>query len=96
MSHSRKFPCRCLTRINGVKCTQRKSLQMRPKEYEPGRQPKCPQCGKRNWYIETYRMKKEMGYQPMCRCSGYHFPHRHKSKYCFDNPQAEANHSERY
>src|ERR1035437_5315504 len=88
-----KYPCRCLTRINGIKCTQRRSLARHPKNYL--RPPKCPQCGQSHWYIESYRMRKEMGSKPMCMCSGYHFPHRKGSKYCQHNPDFEKNWTER-
>lgn len=87
-------PCRCLTRVNGVKCTQRKSLAKHPRDYK--RQPECPQCHQRHWYVETYRLKKEMGYRPACECGGYHFRHRRGSKFCYYHPNAEEHHSERY
>lgn len=64
-------PCRCLTRIDGKKCTQRKTLKKNPRAYKE--QPECPKCGGRNWYVETYRINTEYG--KICNCSAYNFPH---------------------
>jgi hypothetical protein len=94
MPNSKKFPCRCLTRINGVKCTGRRSLRMKPEHYTI--QPKCASCGKRHWYIDKYRMRKEMGRGPSCMCGGLHFPHRKGTKFCYSHPNAEADHTDRY
>lgn len=87
-------PCRCLTQINGVRCHQRKSLARRPQDYI--RQPKCPACGARRWYIDRYRLRIEMDRKQSCDCGGYHFIHRRGSKYCYHHPNAEINHAERY
>ena len=96
MSHTKKYPVRCLTIINGVKCGTRRSLSMRPSEYSPGRIPKCPHCGGTKWVIDTYRIRVEMAAGRTCACSGYHFFHRKGSKFCFHHPKEEENHSERY
>jgi len=74
------IPCRCLTRTDGVKCTQRKSLPKRPDAYV--RQPRCPRCGGRSWYIETYRIRTELPGQVTCDCGAYRHPHRKFSGKC--------------
>ena len=60
MSNTKKYPCRCLTRIKGVKCTGRRSLRMKPDDYSLGRIPKCPSCGGTKWMIDNYRIRVEM------------------------------------
>jgi hypothetical protein len=68
-------PCRCLTRTDGVKCTQRKSLPKMPEAYK--KQPECPRCGGQSWYVETYRLKVEHSHPAgVCDCGAYRFPHR--------------------
>lgn len=91
------FPCRCYNRIKGKVCFTRKSLRMRPEQYaDAWRQPKCPSCGARKWHVDKYRVRKEMGWKPMCNCGGYHFYHRKGSKFCYHHPNAEQHHVERY
>jgi len=82
------FPCRCSN------CRTRRSLRRRPADYI--RQPACAVCGKRNWYIDRYRIKVEMAYSRSCNCGGYHFIHRKGSKYCDHHPNVEQNQGERY
>lgn len=67
---------------------------MKPSEYL--RQPQCPQCGQRHWYIDRYRIKVELAKNRTCDCGGYHFVHRKGSKYCYHHPDAEKHHTERY
>jgi hypothetical protein len=67
--------CRCLTRTNGVKCTKRMTLLKYPSAYKV--QPKCPFCGGRSWYVETYRIEIEYQHPAgVCYCNAYKWPHR--------------------
>jgi hypothetical protein len=84
---TKKYPCRC------SKCGARRSLAQRPDQYF--RPPACD-CGSRMWYLDAYRLRVEMDSKLKCNCSSYHFPHRHKSKMCFDNQNVEINNAERY
>lgn len=78
-----------------VQCGQRKTLAKHPDDYI--RLPKCPACGAQNWMIDKWRLKHEVrGNGDVCRCGGYHFQHRKGSKYCYEHPDAEKIHSERY
>jgi len=96
MSNSLKYPCRCNTRMAGVKCTGRRSLRMKPSDYAPGRVPKCPHCNKANWRVDKWRIRHEMGARASCNCGGYWFVHRLGSKFCHGHPEAEKNHSAGY
>lgn len=96
MSATKKYPCRCLTRKNGVRCNGRRSFRMKPEQYEPGRIPKCPLCAGKKWFIDKYRIRVEMAQGRTCACSGYHFMHRKGSKFCFHHPDADVFHSARY
>jgi hypothetical protein len=75
-------------------CHARRSLRFKPSMYT--RQPKCQVCGGRNWIVDTYRMKHEMGNAPMCMCSGLAYPHRKGCKYCYSHPNAEQDHIDQY
>lgn len=72
-------PCRC------TKCQTRKTLH-KPFRYYV-RPPKCPKCGNKKWYL--YRWMLRRGREQKCNCTGYHFPHRKGSKWCWENPMLE-------
>lgn len=83
---TKRYPCRCL------KCRHRRSLNHKPDDYV--RPPKCKFCGSTKWWLDTYRMKKEMDSKLTCNCGGYWFPHRKGSKFCHYHPNAEQIHTE--
>lgn len=83
---TKRCPCRC------KKCRARRSLRQKPDEYL--RPPKCKSCGNNTWVIDVYRFRKEMSSSRVCGCSGYWFPHRRGSKFCFHHPNAEQIHTE--
>lgn len=87
--------CRCLTRTDGVKCTKRITLSKVPAAYK--RQPACPFCNGRNWYVETYRIKKEYDHPAgVCCCSAYNWPHRKFTGRCSEKRFALAYWAESY
>ncbi|MCE3025769.1 hypothetical protein [Salinicola sp. DM10] len=57
---------------------------MHPDEYVRG--PRCRNCRRGN----TLRIDKWADAKPwrqqVCRCDGYHFPHRRGSLWCYYNP----------
>lgn len=72
-------PCRC------TKCDKRKTLHKRPQHYV--RPPKCPRCGNRRWTLDKWMLRR--GRLQKCNCTGYHFPHRKGSKWCYENPKLQ-------
>lgn len=88
-------PCRCLTRIDGIKCTKRVTLPRTPGSYKV--QPKCPFCGGRSWYVETYRVKVEHQHlSGVCLCGAYKWPHRRFVGRCSEQRFANGYWSESY
>lgn len=62
-------------------CKARKKLNKHPLEYRI--QPRCHNCGARNWQRDEYRhrvevpqMRKGLGRYRVCRSDCYHFSHR--------------------
>ncbi|WP_157958691.1 hypothetical protein [Salinicola sp. CPA57] len=70
--------CRC--RI----CGARQVKPKHPDEYVRG--PRCRNCAR----VGTLRIDKWADSKPwrrhVCRCDGYHFPHREGSLWCYENP----------
>lgn len=73
-----RYHCRCR------QCETRKVLAKHPDEFT--RLPKCPKesCGARDWRTDAWMNQRDTGLRGMgCACSGYHFPHRRGSKFCW-------------
>ena len=81
------YPHRCL------KCGARRSLKRKIKNYIII--PSCRTCGAHSYYLDTWRIKYEMGIGPSCDCGAYHFRHRKGSGYCYYHPEAEKRDIER-
>lgn len=81
------YPHRCLI------CNARRSLCRKLSEYTIV--PRCKTCGSRNYYLDKWRMKNEMGIKPSCDCGAYHFRHRKGSGYCYHRQGAEQRDIER-
>lgn len=61
-----------------------------PDDYK--RVPVCTSCGKRaGWRIEQRQYAK----RDRCYCSGYHYPHYKKSKFCVQHPEGIYNQAKR-
>lgn len=55
-------------------------FKRRPDEYE--RPPRCRDCGKSNFRVDAWMMKRDTHGQA-CTCAGYWFWHRRGSLYCW-------------
>lgn len=71
-------------------CRSRRKLPRHPNEYRL--QPKCTNCGGRDWRKDEYRhrvelpqMRLKQGRYAVCR-SCFHYPHRIGSDGCIFNP----------
>lgn len=76
-----KTHCRCRN------CRHRKKLPKHPDEYR--RQPKCQQCGAKDWARDEYRHQVELaqiygklGRYRVCHADCFHHPHRMGSDGC--------------
>lgn len=72
-------PSRC------TKCGTRRTLHKQFKYYV--RPPTCKKCGHRRFYLDRWMLRR--GREQKCNCTGYHFPHRKASKWCYENPLLE-------
>lgn len=68
-----------------MKCRGRNTLRRPLHDYL--RVPKCRHCGHKSFYLDRARQYRN----DYCRCEGYHYTHRAKSKFCTVNPNYELN-----
>lgn len=67
------------------RCEHRRRSTVHP-DYSR-RRTRCA-CGSLAWRVDWYRTTKIERRRYRCNCSGYHFPHRIRSKWCTENPDA--------
>lgn len=81
----RRLPHRC------TKCEARHTFSRKWDTFD--REKHCRVCGHRRFFVDQWMRRR--GRQQKCNCGGYWFPHRKRSKYCYENPQAELYWAER-
>lgn len=69
---------RCHVRC--AKCRARRCLKRHPDRYE--RLPACRTCGHRTYRVDRW-MNRRNTTRMACICTGYWFPHRRGSLYCW-------------
>lgn len=62
-------------------CATRRCLRRNPRYY--ARLPACTVCGKRNYRVDRWMNRRDTG-KTRCDCSGYWFPHRRGSLFCWN------------
>jgi hypothetical protein len=68
-----------------MKCRGRNTLKQKLDWYI--RVPKCRHCKHASFYLDKSRQYRD----DICDCSGYHFKHRIKSKFCEHHPDYQFN-----
>ena len=77
-----RYYYRCKKTHQGIVCDTRVTLPRPVEDYI--NKPKCPSCKALLSYRDTWQQAKNR--ENVCKCDGYHFPHRQGCKFCNHNP----------